>query len=129
MEEELGDDPTFLLGLTLFLAEGTAVEQDDAPSSLTPVLMDSPQLSPSKDPHTTPSTQEEHDWRSLPNPLLLDWNPNQGQKGTSSGEPPLSMDPGGEEQNQRPSPLVEGNQNKWEGLHGNTHNEGVLLWC
>ena len=49
MDKELGDDPTLPLGLTLFLAEDMAEEQDGAPSSSTPKPMDSPWLPPSKD--------------------------------------------------------------------------------
>ena len=43
MEGELGDAPTLPQGLTLFLVEGVAKEQDDAPSPFTPVPEDSPQ--------------------------------------------------------------------------------------
>ena len=42
MDEELDDDPTLLLGLTLFLAEDMAAEWDDTPTSSTPMPMDSP---------------------------------------------------------------------------------------
>ena len=50
VDEELGDDPTLPPGLTLFLAEGMAKEQDDAPSCLTPMPVDSPWPPPSKGP-------------------------------------------------------------------------------
>ena len=46
VDEELGNDTTLPLGLTLFLAEGMAEEWDDAPSSSTPMSMDSPMVSP-----------------------------------------------------------------------------------
>ena len=55
VDEELGDDPTLPLGLTLLLEESMAEEWDDAPSSLTPMPMDSPQLPPSQDPQHCPA--------------------------------------------------------------------------
>ena len=42
VDEDSGDDPTLPPILILFLAEGVATEQDDAPGSPTPVPMDSP---------------------------------------------------------------------------------------
>ena len=55
MDEELGKDPTLPPDLALFLVEGMAAEWDDAPSSSTPVPMDSPWSAPSENPqsHTT----------------------------------------------------------------------------
>ena len=47
--------PMLPLGLTLFLADGTAAEWDDAPSSSTPMPMDSPQPAPSKSPQCHPT--------------------------------------------------------------------------
>ena len=41
VEGELGNDPMFPQGLTLFLVEGTAREWDDAPSPSTPMPEDS----------------------------------------------------------------------------------------
>ena len=41
MDEELCDNPTLSLGLTVFLVEGAAEEQDDAPSPSTPMPVDS----------------------------------------------------------------------------------------
>ena len=55
MDEELGDDPTLLLGLTLFLVEGAAKEQDDAPSPSIPMLMDSPWPPSSENPQCHPA--------------------------------------------------------------------------
>ena len=80
MDEELGDDPTLPPGLTLFLAEGTVKEWDDTPSSSTPMPLDSPWLVPSKGPQSHPTYTGEPGWRSLPNPPLLNWDANQGQK-------------------------------------------------
>ena len=55
VDEELGNDPTLPWGLTLFLAEGIAEEQDDIPSPSTPVAVDSLQLPPSKGPQCYPT--------------------------------------------------------------------------
>ena len=45
MDGDLGNDPMLSQGLTLFLAKGTAEEQDDTPSPSTPMPEDSPQPS------------------------------------------------------------------------------------
>ena len=43
MDEELGNEPTLPMDLTLFFVEGMATEWDNAPSSSTPDPMDCPQ--------------------------------------------------------------------------------------
>ena len=55
MDEYLGENPTLPLGLTLFLAEGTAKEQGEAPSSSTPMPMYSPWPPLSKGPQCNPT--------------------------------------------------------------------------
>ena len=53
MDKELGEDPTLLWGLTLFLVEGTTKEWDNAPSPSTPCLW-IPMSTPNKGPQHCP---------------------------------------------------------------------------
>ena len=55
VEGELGDDPTLPQGLTLFLAEVMAKEQEDAPSPSTPVPEDFPWPPAVRAPSTAPA--------------------------------------------------------------------------
>ena len=50
MDEQLGDDPSLLLGLTLFLVVGTAEEWDDTPSPSNPKPVDFPWPPPVRAP-------------------------------------------------------------------------------
>ena len=80
VEGDLGDDLTLPPGLTLFLAEGTAKEQEDAPSPYTP--MDSPQVPPSEGFQHPQPIQEGSGLKTQPDHLLVNPcpNPNQGQR-------------------------------------------------
>ena len=96
-------------GLTLFLAEGMAEESDDTPSSLPPMSMDSPWVSPSEGPQYHPVYTGGHQLKVPTKPSTAQSRSQSRPKGgLDPVNHPLLMDPGGDEQDQRPSPLVEG---------------------
>ena len=66
-------------GLTVFLVEGMAKEQDDAPSPSTPMPKDSQLLPPASIPIATLPVQEGPGLKSEPNHLLVDPGPDPSQ--------------------------------------------------
>ena len=132
VDEEMGDDPTLPLDLTLFLVEGMAEEQDDTPSSQTPMPVDSSRPPPNEGLQCH-SAYMGGAWPKAPlNPLLLNWDPDQDQKGNwiwwttpANGFwcwwTGLETIPSGG----RKLELVGG----FPWLHGKIHHEGVLHWC
>ena len=92
MDEELGDDPMLPPDLTLFLVEGVATEQDDVPSSSTPMPMDSPQPTPSDSPQSHPTCMGGASLNSQPNHLLVDpdQDPDQGPRKGQTQETTLT---------------------------------------
>ena len=87
INEELGDDPMFPLGLTLFLAEGMATEWDDAPSSST--AMDSPRPTPSKSPQSHPAHMGGA-WPYVPAKPPAGWPQLRSQSGPKEGPDPVN---------------------------------------
>ena len=79
VDKELGSDPTLPPSLTLFLAEGVAKEQDDAPSSSTPMPWIPHGHPLARTPSTAPPTWEGLSLRSQPNHLLVDPSPDPSQ--------------------------------------------------
>ena len=75
MEGDLGDTPMLPQGLTIFLAEGAAKEQDDTPGPFTFLPEGSPQL-PSEAPSATPPIQEEPGLKSHPSHVLVNPSPH-----------------------------------------------------
>ena len=98
------------LGLTLFLAKSVAKEQDDAPSSSTPVHMDSPWLAPSDGPSATQPTWEGPSLKSQPTICcsILVLTPIKTTRQTGSIKLSLLMGYGGDDLPWNPPPsLVE----------------------
>ena len=76
VEGDLGNDLILPPGLTLFLMECLAEEQDDAPDPVTSLPEESFQPPPSKVPSTAPPIQKEPVLKLLPGHLLVNPNPD-----------------------------------------------------
>ena len=115
VDKELGNNPTFPPGLTLFLVEGAAVEWDHAPRSSTPMPLDSPKPAPSKSPKSCP-TYGGGAWPKVPpNHLLVNpnWDPDPGQRKARPSKLPPQVDLGRDVQAWHlPPPLVEGDESQ-----------------